>query len=250
MSRAFGYTRIWSGRDRQDAEAQRQAVESYCREHLAGVEFTGMSIEAACERRRRPENRAVWFKLSLAADQGDHLVVARFNDAFRSLKDWQVSSQALAVRGVYVHVIDLGLNPLIAVGGVIGWACLKLAEAERARASERGIEMLRKRRAGGKLVNGSAGPGWRLVGRAGSRRKVPDLAERETMRCIMKLRLAGCTYEAIWLRLCERKVRTRTDEEWSVSRIKRAFAAACQDRELRDQVEVEVDDTAPSTTDG
>jgi DNA invertase Pin-like site-specific DNA recombinase len=248
MPKAIGYTRFWSGRDRDDVEAQRQAVESYCREHLAGVEFAGVSVEAAADRRRQPENRPVWFRLSLAADQGDHLVVARFNDAFRSLKDWRVSSQALSARGVCVHVVDLRLNPLLAMGQGIAWVCSKVEEAERARASERGVEMLRDRRAEGKLLNGSAGPGWRLVGRAGSRRKVPDLAERKVIRLIVGWRLASYTWESIWMCLIRRGVKTRAGMEWSVSRIKRAFAAAYYDRELREQLEVEGTVPAAPTT--
>jgi hypothetical protein len=48
------------------------------------------------------------------------------------------------------------------------------------------------------------------------------------MRWIVEQRQAGWTWEAIYLDLAKRKERTRAGREWSVSRIRRAYAAEVQ----------------------
>jgi hypothetical protein len=58
----------------------------------------------------------------------------------------------------------------------------------------------------------------------------PPLVGREfslttLMRWIVEQRQAGLTWERIYLELAKRKERTRSGREWSVSRIRRAYAA-------------------------
>src|SRR6516165_8261125 len=73
--------------------------------------------------------------------------------------------------------------------------------------------------------NGHAGYGFKLRGPKGNRTKVADLHEQKVMRWIVEQRQAGWTWERIYLDLSRRRERTRAGREWSVSRIRRAYAA-------------------------
>jgi hypothetical protein len=73
--------------------------------------------------------------------------------------------------------------------------------------------------------NGHAGYGFKLRGAKGRRTKVPDPKEQQVMRWIAEQRQAGWSWERIYLELAKRKERTRAGKEWSVSRIRRAYAA-------------------------
>jgi hypothetical protein len=77
-------------------------------------------------------------------------------------------------------------------------------------------------------TNGHAGYGFKLRGPKGRRTKVPDLKEQQIMRWIVEQRQAGSTWERIYLDLSRRGIRTRAGREWSVSRIRRAYAAEVQ----------------------
>jgi hypothetical protein len=67
--------------------------------------------------------------------------------------------------------------------------------------------------------------GFKLRGPKGNRTKVAGLHERQVMRWIAEQRQAGWTWERIYLELSRRRERTRAGREWSVSRIRGAFAA-------------------------
>ena len=72
--------------------------------------------------------------------------------------------------------------------------------------------------------NGHAGYGYKLRGSKGRRTKVPDPKEQQVIRWIAEQRQAGWTWERIYLDLLRRRERTREGREWSVSRIRRAYA--------------------------
>jgi hypothetical protein len=75
------------------------------------------------------------------------------------------------------------------------------------------------------ITNGHPGYGFKLRGPMGRRTKVPDPKEQQVMRWIVEQRAAGWTWEAIYFDLLRRGERTRAGHEWSVSRIRRAYAA-------------------------
>jgi hypothetical protein len=70
-----------------------------------------------------------------------------------------------------------------------------------------------------------AGYGFKLRGSKGRRLKVPDPKEQQVMRWIVEQRQAGWTWERIYFDLLRRGERARQGREWSVSRIRRAYAA-------------------------
>jgi hypothetical protein len=76
--------------------------------------------------------------------------------------------------------------------------------------------------------NGHAGYGFKLRGPKGRRTKVPDLKEQSVIRWIVEQRQGGWTWEQIYFALLRRGERTRAGHEWSVSRIRRAYAAEIQ----------------------
>jgi hypothetical protein len=83
-------------------------------------------------------------------------------------------------------------------------------------------------------TNGHAGYGFKLRGPKGHRTKVRDPKEQQVMRWIVEQCQAGWTWEWIYLERSRRKERARAGREWSVSRIRRAYAAevAGKTREL------------------
>jgi hypothetical protein len=78
----------------------------------------------------------------------------------------------------------------------------------------------------GKAVNGEPGYGFRMIGRRGRRKKVPDPEERRVMAALVRWRREGYTFEEIYRHLREYKVKTRAGREWSLKRIQRAYLAA------------------------
>src|SRR5260370_42341946 len=74
-------------------------------------------------------------------------------------------------------------------------------------------------------INGHAGYGLKLRGPRGRKTRVPDPKEQRGMRWILEQRQAGWTWGRIYFELLRRKERTREGREWSVSRIRRAYAA-------------------------
>jgi hypothetical protein len=76
------------------------------------------------------------------------------------------------------------------------------------------------------------GYGFKLRGAKGHRTKVRDEKEQWVIRWIAERRQAGWTWERIYLQLARRKERTRAGKEWSVSRIRRAYAAEVEGKTL------------------
>ena len=79
-------------------------------------------------------------------------------------------------------------------------------------------------------TNGHAGYGFKIRGPKGRRTKVADPKEQQVISWIAEQRQAGWTWERIYLELAKRKERTRAGDEWSVSRIRRAYAAEVEGR--------------------
>ena len=73
--------------------------------------------------------------------------------------------------------------------------------------------------------NQHPGYGFRLVGPPGHRRRVVDEQERQVMARIVELRTSGKSWEGIALELLRAKIVARTGQEWSVSRVRRAYLA-------------------------
>jgi hypothetical protein len=74
------------------------------------------------------------------------------------------------------------------------------------------------------ITNPHPAYGYKLRGPRGRRTKVPDPKERRVISWIAEQRQLGWTWEAIYFDLLKRRVRTRAGREWSVSRIRRAYA--------------------------
>jgi hypothetical protein len=75
------------------------------------------------------------------------------------------------------------------------------------------------------LPNQHPGYGFRLVGSPGHRRGVVDEQERRVMAMIVELRKQGKSWEGIAFELLRAKIVARTGQEWSVSRVRRAYFA-------------------------
>jgi hypothetical protein len=87
-------------------------------------------------------------------------------------------------------------------------------------------ERMALRKKEGKALNGEPGYGFRMIGRKGRRKKVPDPEERRVMAALVRWRREGYTFEEIYRHLRDYKVKTRAGREWSLKRIQRAYQAA------------------------
>jgi site-specific DNA recombinase len=101
------------------------------------------------------------------------------------------------------------------------------AEFERARTSERMLETYARRKKHGRPV-GRAPYGFRLAGRFGQRRFVPDPKTREVGAKIVEWIDRGWSADAVYFHLLETRQRTAKGKEWSRGAIQRAYRGEVQ----------------------
>jgi DNA invertase Pin-like site-specific DNA recombinase len=244
----YGYTRRTTADTRGVVEQQQAAVRAYAAEHLPGLEVFEDWVDSPSQANRFLSDRTAGRAVMVALERGDHLVVPQYRRAFRRPRDLAALLAVLDVRGVQLHVLDLGVSPLTEAGRTVLAALRALAQADRAAAAESARDQMRRRRIDGKLLNGEAGPGFRLVGPRGNRRRVPDDYERGVQRKIIHWRRSGCTWEGIWRHLRYHKVRTSRGREWSVMKIWRAYQAGLRLEAEEQAVAVPDPTTSPTSS--
>jgi DNA invertase Pin-like site-specific DNA recombinase len=223
---AYGYARK-SPTDAPGAVAQHDAeVQEWVRAHMPEHVYRGSFVdEADAERlplRARPEG----LRVSLAADRGDAIVVAHYERAFRSARELVAAMDIWASRGVGLVVIDVGVNPLTAVGRLMAGVFRVLAAAELSKAKERGVRDFTQRRRRGRALNGTPPVGFRFIGPKGRRRLAPDSHVRQVAARVKEWKDAGWSWEAIWRYLRDSGVRQRNGHVFSLTTMRRLYAAA------------------------
>jgi DNA invertase Pin-like site-specific DNA recombinase len=225
MPCVYGYTRksVTDGPTLMDLH--QRVLERYARSKLPSLEYAGAWVEEASARTRPLACRPAGVRLSLAADRGDHVLVADYDRGFRNARELAALLEVWGARGVQLHVLDIGLEPLTPAGRQVAQAFRIAAQAEKFWAKEKGQEEFARRRREGKALTGVAPPGFRYAGPRGRRRLVPDEDDQAIMRKIIRWRMAGHTWEAIYLHLAKHGVKTPRGAEWSMGRILRAYQA-------------------------
>jgi hypothetical protein len=223
---AYGYSRRTILDDAVIIGEQEEKMASYAAIHLPNFEYMTACVDETDQRTRflpdRPQGHAV---IMVGLERGDHLLVAQYRRAFRRPSDLANLLAVLDARGCHLHILDLGANPLTEAGRTVLAALRVLAEADKAAAKEKARDQMRRRRIEGKMLNGEAGPGFRLVGPVGNRRRVPDNHERTVQRKIIHWRRSGCTWHGIYYHMLRYKVLTSRGREWSMGKICRAYEA-------------------------
>jgi DNA invertase Pin-like site-specific DNA recombinase len=248
MGKVYGYTRSPWAKPRTEEAAQRERIERYARENLSGLDLVGVFHDPGTSWRTPLGCRPQGFHLGLQLETGDHVVIDAFGDAFRHARDLMETARIWCLRGIKLHVLDIGLIPGTETGAAVLASLVVLAKMEAARTAERGKEMMARRRLLGKALNGSAPYGQKLVGRPGHRRLVPDLDVRRVGKLIVRWRMEdGHGWEAIYRCLLRRGERRKNGNEWSMGSILRAFdgerrlmlleARRAQEEQLKSNVE-------------
>ena len=222
---AYGYTRK-SPTDSPGAVEQHEAEgREYVRLHLSGFVYKGGHVDEADAERLPLRSRWAGLRVSLAADRGDAIVVARFDRAFRSARELVEVMHIWASRGVSLHVIDVNLDPQTAVGRLVAAVFRVLAAAEANKAKERGARDFAQRRLKGRALNGQAPPGYRYVGPRGRRRLTQDPYVRQVAARVVEWKDRGYSWESIWRHLRALGVRQRSGCEFSVTGLRRLYLA-------------------------
>jgi putative DNA-invertase from lambdoid prophage Rac len=232
MAKVYGYGRHSTDKQGLTEGAQRETVEAYVRQHLAGVEYGGWLYDSAVSGAEPLFSREQGGRLETLLEPGDHVVWAKLDRAFRSVVDGAATLAGLGKRGIFVHSLDLGLDTSTAVGRCICTVMLAFAELEREYASARTRDALRQKRAAGLPYGRHTPIGYRRVGRGRIGRFVPDPVERAQVEEICRLRQAGLSYEAIVWRLA--KLHRPNGHRWNRNSVRMAVRAAAGDYGLGD----------------
>lgn len=220
----YGYIRVShkaQARSGLGLAAQRAKIEEYVRSR--GKRVARIFRDAAVSGSRvpflkRPHGEA----LDLTVQAGDHIVIAKLDRAFRNLGDFAAMLERWHRRGVYVHLLDLGVDTSSPVGRLIAGIMAAVAEWESRRIGERIREALLVRRSQGRATNGYPSIGYKKI----RKRVVPDARERRIGRELLRLRRLGHGWQAIADRMNARRLYRRGGIKWSEMSVVRWATAA------------------------
>jgi putative DNA-invertase from lambdoid prophage Rac len=192
----YGYCRVSTTRQASDGESldvQGRQIEGYCLMH--GMTLTETVIEQGVSGSipvtERPAGGALFARLKA----GDVVIAAKLDRLFRSALDALNVVEGLKLRGIKLHLLDLG-------GDIAGNGLSKLfltisaafAEAERDRIRERVATVKADQKARGRYLGGRVPLGWR-VGEDGGLVAVPE--EQNAIAAMREARAGGQSLRAI-----------------------------------------------------
>jgi DNA invertase Pin-like site-specific DNA recombinase len=226
MPACHGYGRhLTSATERE----QREAVEKYYVATLKpkGYKWGGWYYDAAGSQplTERPEGLRLW----LALEQGDHVVAAQLDSAFRSLVDCATTIETMQARSVHLVALDLGLDSSTPEGEAVLRGFVAGARLQHRYAAERTRESLREKASRGVPIGRAAASspyGWRRVGRGERSYLVRDDDERRRIEVLRGWRSEGLSLAGIARRALERQHRWLSgDRSWYPSSIAAALVA-------------------------
>lgn len=186
-------------------EVTREVQEFRCREYYdrnlapKGVLWGGFFYDAATSARIPFTEREKGRTIHVVAQPGDHIVVAKLDRPFRSLRDGVVSMEQWSDRGVYFHSLDLQVDTSTPIGKFFRTVLLAVAELEREFARERTRETVLLRQRQGVPHSRGCPVGWRIVGQAPFRKYKPDEQERDLVKEMVLKRRNGESHDEIAL---------------------------------------------------
>jgi len=192
----YGYCRVSTLKQANEGESldvQRRQIEGYA--HMHGLMIAEVLIEEGVSGSVPVEERPVGGALFAKLVRGDIVIAAKLDRLFRSAIDALKVVESLKMRGVKLHLLDLG-------GDIAGNGISKLfltiaaafAEAERDRIRERIGQAKADQKSRGRFLGGDVPFGFE-VGADGA--LVPIGAQQEAIREIAALRAQGRSLRAI-----------------------------------------------------
>ena len=152
------------------------------------------------------------------------MIFARLDRACRNVAEFAALLERWQKRGVYVHLLDLGVDTSSPVGQLVAGIMASIAQWESQRIGERIRDAKAVQRSQSKTTNGVPPIGWSIF----RRRVVPDPAARRLGRQIVARRNRGESFPAIAAALNARKIRTPRGRSWTAQAVWRLNMAARQ----------------------
>jgi DNA invertase Pin-like site-specific DNA recombinase len=204
MSNIHGYIRVSSLSQaesglslQQQEEVIRLRSESLAQQY--GLEVGELHSDPAISATRHDlRDRPAGQKLDASLNQGDHVVIAKLDRAFRNQRDCVLTMEAWEKRGVSVHLLDLGVDTSTPAGKLVTGIMSAFAQWEAARIGERIRDAKKSMRANGKATNGIRRLGYQIDPNG---HLLPYTHEREVATKIAKLRTRGLFWREIAERL-------------------------------------------------
>ncbi len=192
----YGYTRVSTSRQANEGESlevQQRQIEGYA--HMHGLTLACVAVEEGVSGSIPVEERPVGGPLFAKLQSGDIVVAAKLDRLFRSALDALKVVESLKVRGVKLHLLDLG-------GDIAGNGLSKLfltiaaafAEAERDRIRERISQVKADQKSRGRYLGGKVPFGFRCDDDGAL---VRHEAEQEAIAEMVALRREGKPLRAI-----------------------------------------------------
>lgn len=221
----YGYARVSHAAQAQSGlglAAQQAAIRAACR--ARGWRLTAIYIDRAVSGTRpfgaRPQGAALSAKLK----PGDHVIVAKLDRAWRHVRDCAETMETWRARGIYAHLLDVGVDTSTPVGELVIGVMSAIAQWESRRIGERIREAKAAARARGRIASSNPAYGWRHVR---GRRRV-DRAMREAAARALARRRAGWLMREIAAALTRERV---PRHPWNGPRARRrpwSVGAACR----------------------
>lgn len=185
LMRIYGYTRVSTGRQVDSGlglSAQRTLILAHARtigpQRPRIVVERGVSARGVAFARRRGGGQ-----LDHALRAGDHLIIAKLDRGFRSVRDCATMLERWHARGVVVHLLDIGASTHTPAGRLIISIMAAVAEWESRRIGER------IRDAHAALRTRGLHPGLPPLGfHVRARRLIPDRRLQRVIGVIMRMR--------------------------------------------------------------
>jgi DNA invertase Pin-like site-specific DNA recombinase len=200
--RCFGYARVSTERQSNEGHSladQEQRIRGYAQS--AGLTLDGMFVEAGVSGGKRLSLRPKGAELLATLRPGDHVISTKLDRCFRSACDALNVAEDFRVKGVHLHLLDIG-------GDVTGNGVAKLvfnvlaavAEMERGRISERVRSVKQHRREAGYFTGGHVARGYNVTAEG---KLVADERWQGCLSAMKQWRAEGMTYRAIAAQVAE-----------------------------------------------
>lgn len=203
VTKVLGYGRVSTNKQEISPQVQEQLCKQWFKSQLAmgrwrdGAIWAGMLVDdavtSAIPLLKRPKGEMI----PVVLDQGDVLVVAKLNRAFRSPSDSESTIVRLREAKIHFAILDLAIDPFSVNGELVVSVLSAVGKMQREQIRENTREALAHRREQGRPV-GNAFIGFKN-GRCGKRTwHEPDLIVRRIgAYCYRRLR-EGATLDMVY----------------------------------------------------
>lgn len=186
VGRVFGYTRVSTQLQAQRGESlqtQESRIRAYA--EMTGLEVTRFfherGVSGTVQLQRRPSGAALLEELK----SGDVVIATKLDRMFRSASDALNSLEDMKLRGISLHLIDLGGDCTgNGVAKLVFHILAAVAEAERERITERILEVKHRQREEGQFIGGRIPFGWTL----GANGLIEDPTQQKALKRMGKLK--------------------------------------------------------------